>query len=150
MVGHLLRHFAFQTAAVPQVANTSRQAKANPEPAARISDPAYVIYTSGSTGRPKGVVVTHSGLMNYLSWAATAYGKEARRSALVHSSISFDLTITGIYTPLLLGGTVDMLPNDAGVEVVVKALRQPQTWGLVKITPAHLELLTQQLRPVEA
>ena len=131
----------------PEIAQESQ---ANPEPAARLTNPAYVIYTSGSTGRPKGVMVTHSGLMNYLSWAARAYGKEARRSALVHSSISFDLTITGLYTPLLVGGRVELLPDDASVEAVVRALRQPQTRGVVKITPAHLELLSQQLRPEEA
>ncbi len=128
-----------------------RGSPANPAPAARFAhDPAYVIYTSGSTGKPKGVMVTHSGLANYLSWATGAYGKEARRSALVHSSISFDLTITGLYTPLLVGGQVELLPDDAGVEGVVRALRQPQTRGLVKITPAHLELLSRQLRPEEA
>ncbi|MFM9654054.1 AMP-binding protein, partial [Streptomyces galilaeus] len=33
----------------------------------RAGQVAYVIYTSGSTGRPKGVVVTHGGLMNYVS-----------------------------------------------------------------------------------
>ena len=131
----------------PEIA---RESQANPVPAARLTNPAYVIYTSGSTGKPKGVIVTHSGLLNYLSWAARAYGKEARRSALVHSSISFDLTITGLYTPLLVGGQVELLPDDAGVEAVVMALRQPQTRGLVKITPAHLELLSQQLRPEEA
>jgi non-ribosomal peptide synthetase component F len=42
------------------------------------------------------------------------------------------------------------LPDDAGVEAVVGALRQPQTRGIVKLTPAHLELLSQQLRPEEA
>jgi amino acid adenylation domain-containing protein len=128
----------------------ARESEANPEPAASLADPAYVIYTSGSTGIPKGVIVTHSGLVNYLSWAARAYGKEARHSALVHSSISFDLTITGLYTPLLVGGKVELLPDDSGVESVIKALRQPQTRGIVKITPAHLELLSQQLRPEEA
>jgi len=128
----------------------ARESDANLESAARPENPAYVIYTSGSTGRPKGVIVTHSGLLNYLSWAARAYGKEARRSALVHSSLSFDLTVTGLYAPLLVGGQVELLPEDASVEAVVRALRQPQTRGLVKITPAHLELLSQQLRPAEA
>ena len=131
----------------PEIA---RESQASPEPAAGLANPAYVMYTSGSTGRPKGVTVTHSGLVNYLSWAARAYGKEARRSALVHSSISFDLTITALYTPLLVGGRVELLPDDASVESVVRALRQPQTRGMVKITPAHLELLSQQLRPEEA
>jgi amino acid adenylation domain-containing protein len=126
-----------------------RQSAANPAPAAGLMNPAYVIYTSGSTGKPKGVVVTHSGLLNYICWATRAYGAEARHSALVHSSISFDLTITGLYTPLMVGGRVELLADDAGVEAVAAALRQPQTRGLVKITPAHLELLSRRLRPEE-
>ena len=128
----------------------ARESEANPERAARLSNAAYIIYTSGSTGRPKGVVITHSGLLNYLTWAAREYGEQARRSALVHSSISFDLTITGLYTPLLVGGQVELLPDDADVEALVTALRQPQFRGLVKITPAHLELLSRRLRPEEA
>jgi amino acid adenylation domain-containing protein len=131
----------------PEIA---RHSDTNPEPAAGLTMPAYVIYTSGSTGRPKGVTVTHSGLLNYLSWAARAYGKEARRSALVHSSISFDLTITGLYTPLMVGGQVELLSDDGDVEALVAALRQPQPRGLVKITPAHLELLSHRLRAEEA
>jgi amino acid adenylation domain-containing protein len=128
----------------------ARESQANLDATANLENPAYVIYTSGSTGRPKGVMVTHSGLVNYLSWAAKAYGKEARRSALVHSSISFDLTITGLYLPLLVGGRVELLQDDSGVEAVVRALRQPQTRGVVKITPAHLEVLSQQLNPEDA
>jgi non-ribosomal peptide synthetase component F len=110
---------------------------------------AYVIYTSGSTGRPKGVMVTHAALVNYLLWAAEEYGQEARRSALVHSSISFDLTITGMLTPLLLGGRVELLADDAGIDGLLAALRQNDHYGLVKSTPAHLELLSKQLDPEE-
>src|SRR4029077_11348352 len=51
---------------------------------------------------------------------------------------------------LLVGGQVELLADDAGVEGLARALRQPQTRGFVKITPAHLELLSQQLRPEEA
>ncbi len=131
----------------PEIA---RKSQANLEPAARLDHPAYVIYTSGSTGRPKGVVVTHAGLTNYLSWAAKEYGKEARRSSLLHSSISFDLTVTALYTPLLVGGRIEVLPEEPGVEALVRALRQPGIHGLVKITPAHLELLSRQLHPEEA
>ena len=68
----------------------------------------------------------------------------------MHSSVSFDLTITGLYTPLLVGGTVELLTDDGGMEAIVAALRQPKLRGLVKITPAHLELLSQQLSPEEA
>ena len=131
----------------PQIAPGIR---ANIEPAPRPGDPAYVIYTSGSTGTPKGVVVTHAGLTNYLSWAVKEYGKAAQRSSLLHSSISFDLTVTALYTPLLVGGRVEVLPDEAGVEEVMHTLRQPGVHGLVKITPAHLELLSRQLRAEEA
>jgi amino acid adenylation domain-containing protein len=141
------RRVVFLDSDWPQIAHESQ---ADLDPAAGPSSPAYVIYTSGSTGRPKGVVVTHSGLANYLSWAARKYGREARRSALVYSSISFDLTITGLYTPLLLGGQVELIPDDSVLEALVVALRRPEIRGLVKITPAHLAFLSQQLRPEEA
>ncbi|MHC5732089.1 MAG: AMP-binding protein, partial [Nostoc sp.] len=54
---------------------------------------AYVLYTSGSTGKPKGVAVTHQGLLNYLDWCAIRYRFDGNQVAL-HSSISFDLTVT--------------------------------------------------------
>jgi amino acid adenylation domain-containing protein len=104
----------------------------------------YVIYTSGSTGKPKGVMVTHSSLVNYLLWAAKAYGPEAGHSALVHSSISFDLTITGLFTPLLLGGRVELVPE---VDGLLTALRGGKKYGLVKITPTHLTILNDNISP---
>src|SRR5262249_16770279 len=114
-----------------------------------LSNAAYVMYTSGSTGKPKGVVVTHQGLANYLVWASNAYS-EAIHGALCHSSFAFDLTVTSMFTPLLLGGHVEMLSEGKGIDPLLAALRKPQKRGLVKITPAHLELLSRQLRPEEA
>ena len=61
---------------------------------------AYVIYTSGSTGKPKGAMINHLGLANYLSWCAKAYAVPQGVGAPVHSSISFDLTITALLAPL--------------------------------------------------
>lgn len=111
---------------------------------------AYVMYTSGSTGRPKGILIPHRGLVNYLTWAKQAYSIEAGEGAPVHSSLSFDLTITGLFAPLLAGRTVHLLPEDRGVEALGDTLRSEGNFSLVKLTPAHLDLLSQQLPPQEA
>jgi amino acid adenylation domain-containing protein len=111
---------------------------------------AYVIYTSGSTGQPKGVMIPHHGLVNYLRWAGPAYQVAAGQGAPVHSSLSFDLTITSLLLPLLAGRTVTLLPEDHGGEALSQTLQDHKNFSLVKITPAHLQLLNQQLPPAEA
>ncbi|UAA37200.1 AMP-binding protein [Paraneptunicella aestuarii] len=50
-----------------------QQPTESPEVSIFGSDMAYVIYTSGTTGQPKGVMVTHGGLMNYVSHAGRDY-----------------------------------------------------------------------------
>jgi amino acid adenylation domain-containing protein len=111
---------------------------------------AYVIYTSGSTGKPKGVLITHGGLSNYLSWCASAYQTGEGTGALVHSSISFDLTITGLFSPLLTGGRVVFAPEGVGIEQLTQTLKEQEDLSLIKITPAQLQLLNRQLTPAEA
>src|SRR3954469_13212220 len=94
-----------------------------PSAGVRPDDLAYVIYTSGSTGRPKGAMITQRGLSNYLSWAARAYDVAAGPGAPVHTSISFDLTVTALFLPLVTGGRVDLLCEGPGVEPLADALR---------------------------
>jgi amino acid adenylation domain-containing protein/FkbM family methyltransferase len=110
---------------------------------------AYVIYTSGSTGRPKGVMVTHQGLVNYLSWCTKAYRVAEGNGAPVHSSIGFDLTVTGLFPPLLTGKTVELLPAEENLQALANVLRRGKDFSLVKITPAHLEVLTHELKDAE-
>ncbi|MET7383116.1 amino acid adenylation domain-containing protein [Streptomyces sp. NPDC005526] len=95
--------------------------------------PAYVIYTSGSTGRPKGVVVEHRSVTDYLSWTAAEY-PSAAGSALLHSPVTFDLTVTALYTPLVTGGQVRLGALD-------DAPAPGTAVTFLKATPSHLPLL---------
>jgi amino acid adenylation domain-containing protein len=106
---------------------------------------AYVIYTSGSTGKPKGTMISHRGLLNYLAWATKAYEVERGRGALVHSSIAFDLTVTSLFSPLLCGRTVTLVAEDeTGIWPLCEALSEGG-YSLIKLTPSHLQLLSQWL-----
>ncbi|MBC1239444.1 MULTISPECIES: non-ribosomal peptide synthetase [Nostoc] len=110
---------------------------------------AYVIYTSGSTGKPKGTLIPHQGLVNYLSWATQAYTVEQGKGTTVHSSLAFDLTITSLFSPLLVGRQVELIPENQSIESLGNALRQESNLSLVKITPAELLLLSKQLSSKE-
>ncbi len=110
---------------------------------------AYVIYTSGSTGAPKGVMMPHRGLSRYLEWAAEAYPLGDGAGAPLHSSLSFDLTVTSLFLPLLAGRAVAVLEEGAGAESLARALREGPGFGMVKLTPSHLAVLAEQLGPEE-
>ncbi|HVT17364.1 MAG TPA: amino acid adenylation domain-containing protein [Thermoanaerobaculia bacterium] len=120
---------------------TAAELAAGPHP----DNLAYVIYTSGSTGRPKGVLVRHGGLSNYLAWAIREYAAGAGSGAPVHSPLAFDLTVTSLFCPLLAGGTVALLPEEDGVTALAAALGAGAGFSLVKLTPAHLDVLAQLL-----
>ncbi len=111
---------------------------------------AYVIFTSGSTGNPKGILATHDGLANYLTWCVEAYGMQSGKGALVHTPVSFDLTITGMFAPLLVGRTVYQAAKGHAIDALTSAWRTNSGLSIVKITPAQLKLLGQILTPEEA
>jgi amino acid adenylation domain-containing protein len=111
---------------------------------------AYVLYTSGSTGRPKGVMVTQRGLLNYLLWAAKTYPVSWGEGSPVHSPIVFDLTVTSLFLPLLAGRRAVLVPEEEGIEGLCSLVRDRGGFGLLKLTPSHLQVLTQWLQPEQA
>ncbi|MET9173280.1 amino acid adenylation domain-containing protein [Streptomyces misionensis] len=116
------------------VAELARQEHTDPADSDRTAallpeHPAYVIHTSGSTGTPKGVVVRHAGLADYVAGAAEDY-QGVRGEVPLHSSVSFDTTVTSLHVPLTVGGHLwltDFPPSGAG-----------RRFDLLKVTPSHL------------
>ncbi|WP_151737083.1 non-ribosomal peptide synthetase [Paenibacillus tengchongensis] len=104
------------------------------------NDVAYIIYTSGSTGKPKGVMVTHQGLVNYITWAQKEYVNGERLNFSLYSSISFDLTITSIYTPLIAGNQIIIYSGNEKVLLLEKIINDNKT-EVMKLTPTHLKIM---------
>ncbi|MEW5930904.1 MAG: amino acid adenylation domain-containing protein, partial [Gemmatimonadota bacterium] len=149
LLGSLPPHGARAVCLDRDAAEIARQSGAAPESGLQPENLAYVIYTSGSTGRPKGVEVVHGGVSNYLGWAAAAYAGQGH-GAPVHSSLTFDLTVTSLLVPLARGEKVVLTDEAEGVEGLARALREEPGFTLVKLTPAHLGLLAEQLTEAEA
>ncbi len=105
------------------------------------ADAAYVIYTSGTTGTPKGVEVEHQSLVNYVTWAARQYEIGPESSFPLCTPISFDLTLTSLFVPLIAGGSVRIHEAGNAVLSMTQALSDNQITA-IKLTPSHLELLS--------
>lgn len=105
-------------------------------------DLAYMIYTSGSTGNPKGVLIEHQGLANYIWWAKEVYVRGEKTNFPLYSSISFDLTVTSIFTPLVTGNTIIVYDGEDKT-AVLSAIMQDSRIDMIKLTPAHLHVIKE-------
>src|SRR5262249_20919699 len=112
-----------------------------PVSGARPDNLAYVIYTSGSTGRPKGGMIAHRSIVNYVTWCVRTWPLSDGCGAPVHTSIGFDLGLTSLLPPLLLGQYAEWIPEGPGFDHRVASLRRDRRFSLIKLTPSHLRLL---------
>ncbi len=78
----------------------------NPVSGALPENLAYMIYTSGSTGTPKGTLLQHRGLCNFATAHVRALGVTAGSRWLQFASISFDASVSEIFTALMAGGSL--------------------------------------------
>src|SRR6185295_7012351 len=88
----------------------------------------------------------------------------AGAGSVVHSSLSFDLTVTSLYLPLIAGRPVTLVAPGADIDDLARLLGtgdpsavdsreqgadSRREFSLLKLTPAHLEVLEQQLNDVD-
>lgn len=108
----------------------------------RPDDLAYVIYTSGSTGRPKGVLIEHGNLLNYLHWALDMFriGPETRLTLM--TSLSFDVSMTSLFGPGMVGGTIVLVPDRIN-HLTLRRLLERSGATMLNLTPSHLDLIGQ-------
>ncbi len=118
-------------------------------------DMAYVIYTSGTSGTPKGVIVSQRALSNYVSWAKEVYLKGEVLNFPWFTSLSFDLTMTSIFVPLIAGGSVVIHKQEKGtdIDLTVAQVFQDDRVDIIKLTPSHLAVVREldvQARTIRA
>ncbi len=74
---------------------------------------AYIIYTSGSTGVPKGAMVEQRGLLNHLLSKIDTLRLTHADVVAQAASQCFDISVWQFLAPLLCGGQVCIVPDEA-------------------------------------
>jgi amino acid adenylation domain-containing protein len=127
-------------------ASVAHENRNNPENEITPENLAYVIYTSGSTGKPKGVMLTHRGLVNYITAAVRLYGITPSDRQLQFSSLSFDIAIEEMYPTWSAGATLVLRSENfslAGSDFLQWARRQKLT--ILSIATAYWHELVHEL-----
>ena len=76
------------------------------------SNGAYIMFTSGSTGFPKGAVITHTNLINFISWGKTTYSITGDDICTNANPIYFDNSVFDFYVTIFSGAQLVPLTND--------------------------------------
>jgi amino acid adenylation domain-containing protein/non-ribosomal peptide synthase protein (TIGR01720 family) len=105
---------------------------------------AYAIYTSGSTGRPKGAMIEHRGLINHLQAKIDDFGLTAGDVVAQNASSSFDISVWQIMAALLVGGRVQIIPDEVakdGWELLEEVQRRAVT--VLETVPVQLGAMVE-------
>src|ERR1700743_2630845 len=94
-------------------------------------------------------MVSHRSLVNYLEWARRAYSLEAGDGAPLATSVTYDLSLTSLFGPLIAGRAVTIVEEGPGVDSLARTMRIHPGFALLKITPTHLASLNEMLSPEE-
>jgi amino acid adenylation domain-containing protein len=88
------------------------QSQTNPACSTTPDHLAYVMYTSGSTGTPKGVALAHRGVVSLLTDFQQRQAIQPGERCSWWTSPSFDVSVYEIFSPLLAGGCLEVIPEN--------------------------------------
>ncbi len=126
---------------VPSVSSLAKKNHPHLSPAP-VTSLAYVIYTSGTTGKPKGVAIKHENLVNYVYWFSNKASLTGKDKAILTTSFAFDLGYTVLYTSLLKGGELHILPREIYLDTgrLLRYIKQKEITYL-KVTPSLFSVI---------
>jgi amino acid adenylation domain-containing protein/non-ribosomal peptide synthase protein (TIGR01720 family) len=104
---------------------------------------AYLIYTSGSTGKPKGVPIKHCSVVNLVIAQTKAFNITHKSRILNFASLSFDASVSEIFTTLLNGATLvlDRATADLSEASLFNILTHKKV-SVVTLPPTLLKAMT--------
>ena len=118
-------------------------------PSARVSNsaqsdsPAAILYTSGSTGTPKGIIIRHSSIRNEMEGYTKTWKLGAER-VLQQSALTFDFSVDQIFTGLVNGGMVYIVPGSKrGDPLSITEIIKQHSITYTKVTPSEYSLWIQ-------
>ncbi|RYP16125.1 hypothetical protein DL765_005326 [Monosporascus sp. GIB2] len=111
--------------------------------AAQPDAPAAILYTSGSTGTPKGITLQHAGMRNEMEGYTRTYQLGAER-VLQQSAFTFDFSMDQIFTGLVNGGMIYVVPyTQRGDPVSLTGIVHEQAITYTKVTPSEYSMWMQ-------
>ena len=116
LIDRLPQLFAYVLAVDSNAAAFEGENPDNPPSENGPEDLAYLMYTSGSTGTPKGIAVPHRAVVR-LVVQPNFMAMSAEEVVLQFAPLSFDASVWEIWTPLLHGARLEIMP--AGVASLV-------------------------------
>lgn len=117
-----------------------------PEIPVAASQLAYIYFTSGSTGLPKGVMCEQWGMLNHLLAKVDVLGIGARDVVAQNAPVGFDISLWQLLAALLVGGSVEILPDQDVLDVrrfVDRIVGSGVT--VLQLVPSYLDILLDDL-----